>query len=117
MLTLTDAVAQALTLRTEVRAQLDRVSSKALTAQVSDMRAQLDHLIHPSFITETGYRQLQHVPRYLKGAAVRLDRLSQGRPWRRTPQICRRSRSLRMSTTRRLRPCRPSCRCRRALRG
>ncbi|WP_146339260.1 ATP-dependent RNA helicase HrpA [Nesterenkonia sp. NBAIMH1] len=78
VLTLTDAVAQALTLSTEVRAQLDRVSSKALTAQVSDMRAQLDHLLHPSFVTETGYRQLQHVPRYLKGAAVRLDRLSQG---------------------------------------
>ncbi|WP_147105372.1 ATP-dependent RNA helicase HrpA [Nesterenkonia populi] len=78
VLKLTDVVAQALTLNTEIRARLGSVKSKALKPQVSDMRAQIDNLVHRGFITSTGYAQMQHMPRYLKGIQVRLDRLEQG---------------------------------------
>ena len=78
VLKLTDVLAQVLTLNTEVRARLSSVKSTALTAAVSDISAQIDQLVHPGFMTTTGYAQAQHLPRYLKAMLVRLDRLQAG---------------------------------------
>ncbi|HET6480330.1 MAG TPA: DUF3418 domain-containing protein, partial [Actinoplanes sp.] len=33
-------------------------------------------LVHAGFVTETGWRQLHHLPRYLRGIVYRLDRLA-----------------------------------------
>ncbi|GAA1805256.1 ATP-dependent RNA helicase HrpA [Nesterenkonia flava] len=78
VLKLTDTLAQILTLNTEVRARLQSSRSAALKPAVSDMQAQIDHLVYTGFITSTGYAQLQHMPRYLKAMLVRLDRLEAG---------------------------------------
>ena len=78
VLALTDLVAQALTLNAELRARLDAVCSSALNPAVEDMRAQIDHLVFPRFITAGGYTQLRHMPRYLKAVRIRLDRLEAG---------------------------------------
>ena len=42
---------------------------------LADIRQQLKGLVHPGFVTETGWRQLHHLPRYLRGIVHRLDRL------------------------------------------
>ncbi|WP_022872336.1 ATP-dependent RNA helicase HrpA [Nesterenkonia alba] len=78
VLQLTGIVAEVLTLSTEVRSRLDGVRSQALSAAVEDMRAQIDHLVYPGFIAETGFAQLGHMPRYLKAMLIRLDRLESG---------------------------------------
>ncbi|NLS10275.1 ATP-dependent RNA helicase HrpA [Nesterenkonia sp. MY13] len=77
-LKLTDTLAQVLTLNTELRSRLASVKSKALSPAVSDMQAQIDQLVYAGFVTATGYAQLQHLPRYLQGMRLRLDRLESG---------------------------------------
>ncbi|MBX3618226.1 ATP-dependent RNA helicase HrpA [Nitrosomonas sp.] len=42
----------------------------------SDLKEQLDHLLYPGFLTNNEWKRLQHLPRYLKGMTVRLDKLS-----------------------------------------
>ena len=39
-----------------------------------DIHAQLQRLVHRRFITEVPWLQLQHLPRYLKGAVMRMDK-------------------------------------------
>jgi ATP-dependent helicase HrpA len=39
-----------------------------------DIQAQLQRLVHRRFITEVPWLQLQHLPRYLKGAVMRMDK-------------------------------------------
>lgn len=78
VLTLTDLIAQSLTLESELRSRLSAVRSAALRPAVADMEAQLEQLIHPGFVTATGYAQLRHMPRWLKGVQIRLDRLEAG---------------------------------------
>ncbi|WP_321784881.1 ATP-dependent RNA helicase HrpA [Paraburkholderia sp. J94] len=51
------------------------VAAKAFGAPAADMQAQLDALIGKRFILETPYAQLVHFPRYLKGIALRIDKL------------------------------------------
>ncbi|BCJ40446.1 ATP-dependent helicase [Actinoplanes ianthinogenes] len=46
-----------------------------LLPALTDIRQQLKGLVYPGFVTETGWRQLHHMPRYLRGIAYRLDRL------------------------------------------
>jgi ATP-dependent helicase HrpA len=46
---------------------------------VADATAQLDALVHPGFVSETGLAQLVHLPRYLEALAYRMDR------WRERP--------------------------------
>jgi len=48
---------------------------KAHAAALSDIEAQVKRLIGPRFIMETPFERLQHFPRYLKAAQVRLDKL------------------------------------------
>ncbi|TLP94080.1 ATP-dependent RNA helicase HrpA [Nesterenkonia salmonea] len=78
VLTLTDLLAQVLTLNTELRARLSAVKSAALRPAVADMQAQVEQLVFPGFVTSTGFAQMRHLPRYLKAMHLRLDRLEAG---------------------------------------
>ncbi|MEU4220768.1 ATP-dependent RNA helicase HrpA [Actinoplanes sp. NPDC026623] len=79
---LVDAVANVVT---QVRAVLataydvdQRLASTrdpSLLPALADIRQQLKGLVHQGFVTETGWRQLHHLPRYLRGMMHRLDRL------------------------------------------
>ncbi|WP_322029708.1 ATP-dependent RNA helicase HrpA [Paraburkholderia sp. J76] len=51
------------------------VQARAFGAPAADMQAQVDALISKRFILETPYAQLVHFPRYLKGVALRIDKL------------------------------------------
>jgi ATP-dependent helicase HrpA len=59
----------------EVGQRLSTTKDPQLVPALADIRAQLKALVYPGFVTETGWRQLHHLPRYLKGIAYRLDRL------------------------------------------
>ncbi|AGL18702.1 ATP-dependent helicase HrpA [Actinoplanes sp. N902-109] len=59
----------------EVSQRLSTTRDPALVPALADIRAQLKALVHPGFVTDTGWKQLHHLPRYLKGIAYRLDRL------------------------------------------
>ena len=52
-------------------ASLKVISSAAHT----DVQSQLQKLIYPQFVAKTPYTQLVHLPRYLKGVALRIDKL------------------------------------------
>ena len=59
----------------DVEQRLGSTRDPALVPALADIRTQLKGLVHPGFVTETGWRQLHHLPRYLRGIAYRLDRL------------------------------------------
>jgi len=59
----------------EVEQRLGSTRDPALVPALADIRQQLKGLVHPGFVTETGWRQLHQLPRYLRGIAYRLDRL------------------------------------------
>ena len=42
---------------------------------VKDIQEQLEQLIYPGFISQTPFQWLQHLPRYLKAIALRMDKL------------------------------------------
>jgi len=50
-------------------------TAKAFPQVASELRAQLARLLHPRFVSQTSWSRLQHFPRYLKAAAMRLDKL------------------------------------------
>jgi ATP-dependent helicase HrpA len=64
----------------EVDQRLRSLKDPALIAALADIRQQLKHLVHAGFVTETGWRQLHHLPRYLRAIAYRLDRLGGNLP-------------------------------------
>ena len=72
----TALVTTALTESNTVRKRLKKPGSLGAVAAFKDMSEQLSRLIHPGFVARTGWRALQHVPRYLAGINVRLDKLS-----------------------------------------
>ncbi|MFM0287403.1 ATP-dependent RNA helicase HrpA [Paraburkholderia megapolitana] len=51
------------------------VQAKSFGAAYSDLNSQLDTLIGKRFVIDTPYQQLTHFPRYLKGIALRIDKL------------------------------------------
>ena len=51
------------------------VQAKAFGPAAADMQSQLDALLGKRFIVDTPYAQLVHFPRYLKGIALRIDKL------------------------------------------
>ena len=51
------------------------VQAKSFAAAHADMQNQLDGLIGKRFVVDTPYAQLAHFPRYLKGIALRIDKL------------------------------------------
>lgn len=72
----TALVTTALTESNTVRKRLKKPGSLGAVAAFKDMSEQLSRLIYPGFVARTGWRALQHVPRYLAGINVRLDKLS-----------------------------------------
>ncbi|MEM5367670.1 ATP-dependent RNA helicase HrpA [Paraburkholderia azotifigens] len=49
--------------------------AKPFAAAYADMQSQLDALVSKRFVVDTPYAQLSHFPRYLKGIALRVDKL------------------------------------------
>ena len=62
-----------------VRSSADRLEHRyptgTLDTAMADVRGQVDGLVHPGFVTETGTARLRHILRYLDAAARRLERL------------------------------------------
>jgi ATP-dependent helicase HrpA len=60
------------------RAALDKKlngAEKASPQAVQDVRQQLERLLSPGWLARTPWERLQHFPRYLKAASLRLDKL------------------------------------------
>ena len=51
------------------------LQAKPFPAAYADMQSQLNALIGKRFVIDTPYAQLAHFPRYLKGIALRIDKL------------------------------------------
>ncbi|MFD5454480.1 ATP-dependent RNA helicase HrpA [Streptomyces olivaceus] len=60
--------------------RLKAVRSPALLANLQDVRAQLDALVKPGFVTEAGIRRLPDLLRYLVAADRRLQQMPTGVP-------------------------------------
>ena len=50
----------------------------ALGRVVQDVKAARDHLVYPGFLARTPWERLEHLPRYLKGHALRLAKYRAG---------------------------------------
>ena len=50
-------------------------AAKGFPIPAEDVKQQIARLLEPHFIARTPYERLQHFPRYLKGAGLRLDKL------------------------------------------
>ncbi|MEX3509191.1 ATP-dependent RNA helicase HrpA [Kocuria carniphila] len=68
----TETLAEATTLRKRLR----KPGSLAAVPAFKDMSEQIDRLIYPGFVADTGWHALQHLPRYVKAINARLDKLS-----------------------------------------
>nr|WP_068265227.1 ATP-dependent RNA helicase HrpA [Janibacter limosus] len=77
VLTAVSEVEPVLAQRTQVLALLARMSAPALGATVADVRAQLDGLVRPGFIADTGLDRLPDLRRYLRGISLRLERAAE----------------------------------------
>jgi ATP-dependent helicase HrpA len=64
----------------DVDQRLRSLKDPGLLPALADIRQQLKGLVHAGFVTETGWRQLHHLPRYLRGIVHRLDRLAGNLP-------------------------------------
>jgi ATP-dependent helicase HrpA len=60
----------------EARMRLDALRSPAIAPAVADIRAQLDGLIAPGFLTAAGSARLPAIARYVKAIGKRLDKLA-----------------------------------------
>lgn len=61
-----------------VRATLAKTTQPNWQASVDDMQAQLDRLVYRGFVHATPGERLAHLPRYLKGIGLRLEKLQSG---------------------------------------
>jgi ATP-dependent helicase HrpA len=59
----------------EVERRLAELTNPAFAPATADVRAQLDALIYPGWVTATGRRRLPDVLRYVRAMVQRLDRL------------------------------------------
>ena len=58
-----------------LRAKLERITQSNWQNAVDDMRQQLDGLVYRGFLEQTDADRLVHLPRYLRGLALRLEKL------------------------------------------
>ena len=72
-----DRVRQVLGVWHEVENRLSGVRAPGVQDSLADVRAQLDGLVRPGFVTDTGRARLLDVVRYLRGADRRLEKLAQ----------------------------------------
>jgi ATP-dependent helicase HrpA len=56
---------------------ISAASSVALMAPLADVRSQLEALVHPGFVSRTGFAQLRRVPLYLQGIVHRVGKLAE----------------------------------------
>ena len=71
----TKLVAEILSEATALKKAIKKATSLATMHAVSDVKGQMENLVYPGFVAQTGYDQLVHIPRYLKAAQVRLTKL------------------------------------------
>lgn len=71
----TKLVAEILSEATALKKAIKKATSLTTMHAVSDVKAQMENLVYPGFVAQTGYDQLVHLPRYLKAAQVRLTKL------------------------------------------
>ena len=71
----TKLVAEILSEATALKKAIKKATSLTTMHAVSDVKAQMESLVYPGFVAQTGYDQLVHLPRYLKAAQVRLTKL------------------------------------------
>ncbi|KGN36313.1 ATP-dependent RNA helicase HrpA [Knoellia subterranea] len=73
-----EAVEPVLALAGDVRRRLDALGTSAarqsLAVTLADVRAQLDGLIRPGFVADSGLARLPHLQRYLRAMLQRLER-------------------------------------------
>ncbi|WP_141269596.1 ATP-dependent RNA helicase HrpA [Kocuria varians] len=72
----TALVTTTLTEANTVRKRLKKPGSLGAVPAFTDMSEQVSALVYPGFVARTGWRALQHLPRYLAGVNARLDKLS-----------------------------------------
>ncbi|CAM3299831.1 ATP-dependent RNA helicase HrpB [Arthrobacter ulcerisalmonis] len=58
-----------------IEKHLRESTSLALISALNDIRSQLENLVFPGFVAQTGYAQLSQLPRYLAAIEKRLERL------------------------------------------
>jgi ATP-dependent helicase HrpA len=59
----------------DVERRLGSATSLAVLPALTDMQTQLQQLVYPGFVTETGAARLDDVDRYVRGIGRRLDKL------------------------------------------
>jgi len=69
------AVERALAVAGQVESRLAELTNPAFAPATADVRAQLDDLVYPGWVTATGRRRLGDVRRYLRAMVQRLERL------------------------------------------
>jgi ATP-dependent helicase HrpA len=75
VLSVVEQVQAVLSLSYAIRHRLEETAAAPLQPAVADIRAQLDGLVHPGFVTETGQDRLPDLLRYLRAIEYRLERL------------------------------------------
>ncbi len=68
------STAQILAERGALQKKLNAVE-KGFPRPAAEIRAQVEHLLAPGWLAATPWERLQHLPRYLKAASLRLDKL------------------------------------------
>ncbi|MEX3609597.1 ATP-dependent RNA helicase HrpA [Rothia sp. LK2588] len=71
----TKLVADVLSEAAKVAKLIKKSTSLSVIHAMSDMKSQLDHLVYPGFVAQTGFAQLRHLPRYLKAMHTRIEKL------------------------------------------
>jgi ATP-dependent helicase HrpA len=74
VLQVVDEVEPVLATAREVRRLLEGLRAPATAALVADVRAQLDSLVYPGFVADTGIAHLPHLRRYLRAMVQRLEK-------------------------------------------
>jgi ATP-dependent helicase HrpA len=74
VLTVVDEVEPVLSGAREVRRRLDSLTAPVAAGLVADVRAQLDSLVYPGFVADTGLARLPHLRRYLRAMVQRLEK-------------------------------------------
>ncbi|WP_237207971.1 ATP-dependent RNA helicase HrpA [Rothia nasimurium] len=72
---MTKLVSDILSETAKVQKLIKKSTSLSVIHAMSDMKSQLENLVYPGFVTETGAVQLHHLPRYLKAITKRIEKL------------------------------------------
>lgn len=73
--TVTAVVERILASTRRIQKQLKSSASLPLISALNDMKSQLEQLVFPGFVAQTGYAQLSQLPRYLQAIEKRLEKL------------------------------------------